>query len=81
MLTFDYGSITDVLLTTRYMSLDGGDKPASIASSIVADYLMTILDAGVPDGSGLFTFFDLKADFASEWYRAGFSTAVSGRAP
>ncbi|PVH76117.1 hypothetical protein DL98DRAFT_497477 [Cadophora sp. DSE1049] len=74
--SFNYSSITDVVLTVRYTSLDGGEKLRDIASSVVADYFKTILDAGAPDGSGLFTFFDLSTDFATEWFRAGFGSSA-----
>jgi hypothetical protein len=78
MRSFDYSSITDVVLTIRYTSMDGGDKLASIASAVVSDYLKVVLDASAPGGAGLFTFFDLRVDFASEWYRAGFGTLATG---
>jgi hypothetical protein len=65
MRAFDYGSISDVVLTLRYTSLDGGDKLRNIVSGVVGDYMKTVLDAGAPQGAGLFTFFDLRADFAT----------------
>jgi Tc toxin complex TcA C-terminal TcB-binding domain/Neuraminidase-like domain len=75
MHAFDYSTITDVIMTIRYTSLDGGDKLRDIASDTVADYINVIRDAGSADGEGLFTFFDIKTDFATEWYRAGFGSA------
>jgi hypothetical protein len=75
MHSFDYLSITDVVLTIRYTSLDGGDSLRGVVDGVVGDYLKAVLDAGAPDGQGLFAYFDLKADFASEWYRSGLGTA------
>jgi hypothetical protein len=46
-----------------------------VVDGVVGDYLKAVLDAGAPDGQGLFAYFDLKADFASEWYRSGLGTA------
>jgi hypothetical protein len=78
MRAFDYGSINDVVLKLRYTSVDGGDKLRDIASGVVGDYIKAVLDAGAPQGAGLFTFFDLRADFATEWFRAGFGSAATG---
>ncbi|KAK6334785.1 putative Insecticidal toxin complex protein TccB2 [Orbilia javanica] len=77
MHNFDYSTITDVVMTIRYTSLDGGDKLKEVASGVVADYIKAIRDASSLDGEGLFTFFDLKAEFGSEWYRAGFGTTLN----
>ncbi|KAK6529744.1 putative Insecticidal toxin complex protein TccB2 [Arthrobotrys megalospora] len=77
MHSFDYSTITDVVMTIRYTSLDGGDKLKEVASGVVADYIKAIRDASSADGEGLFTFFDLKAEFGSEWYRAGFGTTLN----
>ncbi|KAF2469532.1 uncharacterized protein BDR25DRAFT_304310 [Lindgomyces ingoldianus] len=74
--SFDYSSITDVVLTLRYTALDGGDKLRKVASDVVADYMKVMLGAGAPEGKGLFTYFDLRTDFASEWYRAGLGSGA-----
>ncbi|KAK6511383.1 putative Insecticidal toxin complex protein TccB2 [Arthrobotrys musiformis] len=74
---FDYSTITDVVMTIRYTSLDGGDKLKEVASGVVAEYIKAIRDASSADGEGLFTFFDLKAEFGSEWYRAGFGSTLN----
>jgi hypothetical protein len=58
MRAFDYGSISDVVLTLRYTSLDGGDKLRDIASGVVGDSMKAVLDAGAPQGAGLFTFLE-----------------------
>jgi hypothetical protein len=65
MCAFDYGSISDVVLTLRYTFLDGGDKLRNISSGVVGDYIKEVLDTGAPQGAGLFTFFDLCTDFAN----------------
>lgn len=65
---FDYRSIADVVMQVRYTALDGGDRLREIAQGAVLDYVARQeAEAG---GRGLFMFFDLRADFASEWFAA-----------
>ena len=63
---FDYGSISDVILSVRYTSKDGGDKMRTTATAAVAAYIKAVED----DTQGLYALFDLRSDFASEWARA-----------
>ncbi|ERF72674.1 hypothetical protein EPUS_07467 [Endocarpon pusillum Z07020] len=63
---FDYGSITDVVLTLKYTSRDGGDKLRDTASGAVADFVKQMIDTSASGRDGLFMFFDLKAEFATE---------------
>jgi hypothetical protein len=63
---FDYDSISDVILSVRYTSKDGGDKLRMTATSAVAAYIKAVED----DTQGLYALFDLRSDFASEWARA-----------
>jgi hypothetical protein len=62
---FDYSTITDVVLSIRYTSLDGGDKLASSAAATVRAQAQQIQD--LANGSGLYCIFDLKAEFATQW--------------
>lgn len=71
---FDYHSITDVMLTIRYTSSDGGMLLQKAASESVANYISTI--EGYSQSQGLLTLFDLRSDFASEW--AKLSTPLPG---
>ncbi|KAH8757823.1 hypothetical protein F5882DRAFT_307201, partial [Hyaloscypha sp. PMI_1271] len=66
--SFDYSTIADVILTLRYTALDGGDKLKAAAARAVSDNIKSIEDA--QKDTGLFTLFDLKAEFASEWNSA-----------
>jgi hypothetical protein len=75
---FDYGTVSDVVMQIRYTSLDGGDKLRDVAAGAVADYVAKQEETS-SDGEGLYMFFDLRADFASEWY-AAFGTGASGAA-
>ena len=75
--SFDYGTISDVVMQIRYTSLDGGDKLRDVASGAVADYVAQQEDTSA-DGEGLYMFFDLRGDFASEWYAAFGSGGSSG---
>jgi len=61
--TFDYGSITDVILHLRYTARDGGDTLRAAAASSVAQRLR---DAA---SRPLFRLFSLRHEFPTEWYR------------
>jgi hypothetical protein len=65
---FDYNSITDVILSMRYTSRNGGDKLKKPASDTVDSFISSIQDLSA--GGGLFTFIDIKSEYASEWARA-----------
>jgi hypothetical protein len=64
---FDYSTIADAIMTVRYTSVDGGDKLKGAAASFVASYVKTVDDLARTDG--LFTLWDLKAEFATGFYR------------
>ncbi|KAH6856078.1 hypothetical protein B0I37DRAFT_425036 [Chaetomium sp. MPI-CAGE-AT-0009] len=74
---FDYGTISDVVMQIRYTALDGGDRLREVAAGAVQDYVAQQETTG-REGEGLYMFFDLRADFASEWY-AAFGSGGSGR--
>jgi hypothetical protein len=71
MRQFDYDSISDVILSIRYTSSDGGDKLRKPAADSVADYIKSV--DNLSDTQGLFALFDLKSEFASEWAKLGAS--------
>jgi hypothetical protein len=64
---FDYTSITDLVLTVRYTSNDGGAQLQAAAAGSVAAFVKSVDNLAVTQG--LFTLFDLKAEFATGWYR------------
>ncbi|RBQ82144.1 hypothetical protein VDGD_05959 [Verticillium dahliae] len=72
---FDYGTITDVILQVRYTSLDGGDKLQAAASGAIRSFVQAVEDDSSEAGGGLYTIMDLRAEFATEWYR--FAMAAS----
>ncbi|KAK0651020.1 hypothetical protein B0T16DRAFT_453525 [Cercophora newfieldiana] len=63
--TFDYGSISDVILTMRYTSLEGGASLRAEAVKSVEDYAKQVSDAS--DSGSLSALFDVKNEFASAW--------------
>ncbi|MBE7181585.1 MAG: hypothetical protein INR71_10330 [Terriglobus roseus] len=65
---FDYATISDVVLQIRYTALDGGDRLASAAAGAVRAFVQAAEDES-SSGDGLYTIFDLRAEFASEWFR------------
>jgi hypothetical protein len=62
---WDYTTITDVIMQVRYTASDGGDKLASAASSVVGTFIQNV--ENLSQNQGLFSIFDLRAEFASEW--------------
>jgi hypothetical protein len=74
---FDYNSITDVLLTFHFTSLNGVSAWRDEAARAVRDFRAYVNeDYG---GGGTCLLVDLAADFASEWRRFGSHiTASSG---
>jgi hypothetical protein len=74
---FDYNSITDAILQIRYTSVDGGEKLSAIAAGSVTNFTQAVED--VSSTEGLFTIWDLKAEFSSDWFR--FATAPGPAAP
>ncbi|MDJ0713811.1 MAG: neuraminidase-like domain-containing protein [Prochloraceae cyanobacterium] len=65
---FDYDTITDVVLQMRYTAVEGGDKLKKPASDSVLEYIKSVEELSRQEG--LFAAFDLKHEFASEWYKA-----------
>ncbi len=65
---FDYDTITDVVLQMRYTAVEGGDKLKKPASESVLEYIKSVEELSRQEG--LFAAFDLKNEFASEWYKA-----------
>jgi hypothetical protein len=64
---FDYSTIADVVMTVRYTSNDGGAQLQSAAGAAVAAYVKSVNNLSTTEG--LFTLWDLKAEFATQWYR------------
>jgi hypothetical protein len=65
---FDYDSITDVKMQIRYTAVDGGDKLKKAATESVQEYIKSVEELSREEG--LLGTFDLKHDFANEWYKA-----------
>ncbi len=59
--TFDYSTITDVILHMRYTARDGGDA----SGQIVTKELVAQMNSAT--ASGQFLMFDLRYDFPTEW--------------
>jgi hypothetical protein len=70
---FDYSSITDVIITMRYTSWDGGMQLQSAASSAVSNFLKDTTDST----AGFLALFDIKNEFALEYARAASNPPAS----
>jgi hypothetical protein len=68
---FDYNSITDVILHMRYTAVNGSLALKKAASDFVTSFQKSAEDLSI--SNGLCTMFDLKYDFANEWF--GFMNA------
>jgi len=64
---FDYASITDVVMHIRYTSHEGGDRLKIAAGNSLKEYISKTEELSRQEG--LFSFFDLKHDFSSEWHK------------
>jgi hypothetical protein len=64
---FDYSSISDVILTLKYTSVDGGAALGAPAAASVVSFIKD--PQGLGEHQGLFALFDLRSEFASEWAR------------
>jgi hypothetical protein len=64
---FDYSTIADAVMTVRYTSNDGGSQLQGAAGASVAAYVKSANNLATTEG--LFTLWDLKAEFATGWYR------------
>jgi hypothetical protein len=76
---FDYTTMTDVVLTMRYTSLNGGEKLKAAAAASVGAYVASV--ENLSKEQGLFALFDLQAEFATEWARAVSRPVSSGSNP
>ena len=68
--SFDYGTISDVILHMRYTARDGGD-PLKTAATASAAEIVKIANNGQP----LQRFFSLRHEFPGEWQRLAGSSA------
>ncbi|KAI9164055.1 Toxin subunit YenA2 [Paramyrothecium foliicola] len=68
---FDYNSVTDVILTMRYTSLEGGGALKDAATKSVSNFVKSVNETS--DAGGLFALLDLKNEYAASW--AKFSRA------
>ncbi|BAU54874.1 PA14 domain protein [Mucilaginibacter gotjawali] len=64
----DYNTITDVIMTVRYTSIDGGDKQKKAATTYLNTFVKNVQN--LSQNEGLFAIFDLKNDLPNEWYKA-----------
>jgi hypothetical protein len=69
--TFDYNTISDVILHVRYTARDGGDSLKSAAA--------TAANALVRTGQPLQRFFSLRHEFPTEWPATRFPYFTQGR--
>ena len=65
---FKYETISDIIIIIRYTSKDGGDKLKKPAADALIKYIESVKE--LSQREGLFAMFDLKHDFANEWYKA-----------
>ena len=60
---FDYGSISDVIITVKYTSFDGGATLQGPAAASVVSYVNSV--EGLGEHEGLYALFDLRSEFSS----------------
>jgi hypothetical protein len=80
--TFDYDSISDVILHLRYTSRDGGDALKTIAVAATSDLVSRGLlrdGANGTDRRPLERLVSLRHEFPSEWHRFVTATGTSSR--
>ncbi|KAF5576786.1 toxin subunit [Fusarium pseudoanthophilum] len=65
--SFDYSTISDVILHVRYTAVDGGPLLRNAANQAVKTFRSRV-EGLSSEGPGLFAMFDLKNDFSSAWY-------------
>ncbi|KAG7406512.1 hypothetical protein Forpe1208_v014077 [Fusarium oxysporum f. sp. rapae] len=65
--SFDYSTISDVILHVRYTFLDGGPLLRNAANQAVKTFRSRV-EGLSSDGPGPFAMFDLKNDFSNAWY-------------
>ncbi|KAK0614430.1 hypothetical protein B0T14DRAFT_606722 [Immersiella caudata] len=73
---FDYESISDVLLHVQYTALEGGACLRAVANDSVRGAIRKVAESEGGRQTGLFALFDLKNDFANEWF--GFASKIEG---
>ncbi|KAJ2899081.1 hypothetical protein MKZ38_003437 [Zalerion maritima] len=73
--SFNYASISDVILQIRYTSLDGGTQLRDKATEAAKNFVAVVEDAS--DAGGLHALFDLKNDFGSSWARFSQATTTT----
>ena len=61
--TFDYSTISDVILHLRYTARDGGNQLSTAATTAATNLL------GAPNAQPLLRLFSLRHEFPSEWHR------------
>lgn len=64
---FDYSTITDVILTVRYTSCEGGMGLRAAAEGAVADFARAAVETG--NEGGLYALIDVRSEYANEWAR------------
>jgi hypothetical protein len=64
---FDYSTIADAVMTVRYTSVNGGDQLKSAAGAALAAFVKNAENLAATEG--LFMLWDLKAEFATDFYR------------
>lgn len=62
---FDYATISDVVLSVRYTSCEGGDVLRRAAAESVVKWIASV--EGQSKEVGLLALWDVRAEFASEW--------------
>lgn len=62
---FNWDSITDVVITLRHTSIDGGSQMLLGAQTAVKTYLQVV--DSISSTQGLWAIFDLKNEFATSW--------------
>ena len=67
MRSFDYNTLSDVIMQINYTAKEGGDILKEAASNALNDALMAM--ALGSDSAGLSRMFSLKNEFSNEWYR------------
>jgi len=67
MRSFDYNTLSDVIMQLNYTAKEGGDILKEAASNALNDALMAM--ASGSDNAGLSRMFSLKNEFSNEWYR------------
>ncbi|KAF4443775.1 toxin subunit [Fusarium acutatum] len=73
--SFDYSTISDVILHVRYTAVDGGPLLRTAANQAVKTFRSRV-EGFSSQGPGLFAMFDLKNDFSNAWhvFRSGLAS-------